>query len=306
MTEQGKHHVFIVSSGRTGTKFFGQVLGRLIADAVSVHEPDTLGLNLRDLLGKVRRFGAYHMVLGRILGRTGIRNLTRARLAGRLTDTQVRRGLEKQRGPFYRSLSAPLIIESHNKFYGLLDALPLQFPQHRIVCIVRDPRTFANSLLNTGYYFGSGDWVAKLGFPRLSPGMIGDPALQARWPGLSPFEKTCWYWRTVYRTIGASLSHLEHARLFRFEDLFLSEERGERLRELLDFITVFPDRTFPYRFDPGVLDRKVHASSPKGRLDWRQWTPEQAKAMDAICGPEMRAHGYGLESEWLALLAAAH
>ncbi|MEM9047953.1 MAG: hypothetical protein AAGC92_04475 [Pseudomonadota bacterium] len=76
--------VLNASGGRTGTQFFGDMLGRIVADCYSEHEPDMIAGFSRLSLARVRRFGRWHMVLGRALGRTGVRSLGQALLEGRI------------------------------------------------------------------------------------------------------------------------------------------------------------------------------------------------------------------------------
>ena len=75
------YKVIIVSGGRTGTKYFGDLLGTLISDALSVHEPDVWKGFHRGSLERIKTFGIYHMIFGRLSGKTGIRNLSQKYLA---------------------------------------------------------------------------------------------------------------------------------------------------------------------------------------------------------------------------------
>lgn len=300
MTQTGlpnKRFVLVVSGGRTGTQFFGRMLSDLIEDAYSVHEPDILRPSLPDAWQKIRVFGFRHMIIDRLRGRSGIRNLTQRFLSGRLTLDALADEIRRQRGPYYASIPQHLVIESYYQWFGILPAVPLVMPQHKIVGIVRDPRSWVTSWMNIRAHYGSRDTVTRLGFRRLDPEMVGDEPFIARWPSMTPFEKNCWHWKVIYEHITAHAATDERARLFRYEDLFLGPEASAELQSMLAFMTRFEDVQLKYRCDPDVLERRLNASVQ--RFDpWTRWSPERARSLEDICGPLMRRFGYGTEPEW--------
>jgi hypothetical protein len=300
--DSAKHIVIIASAGRTGTRFFGDLLSSMIPGSYSVHEPDVLeGFNRRTWR-RIRTFGAYHMLLGRALGRTGIRNLSQQFIAGRIDREQLVARLRRQRLAYYRDLSGDPIIESYYQWYGVLPAVPELFAHYRVVTLVRDPRTWVASWLNFGTYYGRRDLVSQLGFRRLDPKIAGDLHYAGLWSNMSPFERLCWTWRAVN---GRLLDFVEvdpHARVFRYEDLFLSEVRESCLMDLMQFITSFADWRFTFAFDGSVLQQRRHASSRQAFPDWPQWTADQVHQLSEICGPLMARLDYGGEPSWQAKL----
>ncbi|MFC2966796.1 hypothetical protein [Acidimangrovimonas pyrenivorans] len=133
--------VFIVSGGRTGTQYFGDLMGEMIEGAHSVHEPDLASpWEPARMARAIRQFGLWHMVIGRVLGRTGIRNIATRRLRGRIDTQAAIAAIRRQRDGYYASLSAPLIVESYYQWAGLLPELRALHPTARIIGIVRDPR----------------------------------------------------------------------------------------------------------------------------------------------------------------------
>ena len=295
-----KHMVIIASGGRTGTRFFGDLLSAMIPGSYSVHEPDVLEGLTRRTWDRIRAFGVYHMLIGRLLGRTGIRNLSQQFIAGRIDREELVASLRRQRSAYYESLAGDPIIESYYQWYGVLPAVPELFAHYRVVALVRDPRTWVASWMNFGAHFGAKDLVSRFGFRRLDPAMVGDRETAARWAGMTPFERLCWTWREVNGRLADFAESDPATRLYRYEDLFLAEDRRDRLADLLDFITGFSDRRFPTMLDDGLLGERRHASTRQAFPDWPAWTAEQACRLEEICGPLMRALGYGDEGEWLA------
>lgn len=298
MMERPRHIVIIASAGRTGTQFFGDLLSSMIPGAFSVHEPDVLeGLN-RKTWQRIRTFGVYHMLLGRVLGRTGIRNLSQKFMSGRIDREQLIDRLRRQRLAYYQGLAGEPIIESYYQWYGVLPAVPKLFKHYRVIALVRDPRTWVASWMNFGAHFGARDLVSRLGFRRLDPNMIGDPRFAELWTDMSPFDRLCWTWQVVNERLLAFARIDPHTRTYRYEDLFLSKDSGCHLADLVQFITSFPDRHFPSTFDAGVMRQRRHASSRHVFPDWPDWTMDQAQRLEQICGQLMRELGYGEESDW--------
>lgn len=294
--------VFIVSAGRTGTKFFGDKLSSIIFDAFSVHEPDVVFGFTKATYDRIGVFGWYHMVFGRLLTLTGIRNLSRKHLSGELAKNKVITALHRHRDGYYGSIASDLIIESNPQWYGLLQVLPELYENQKIVAVIRDPRTWVTSVMNFGTQFGWRDWVMKLGFRRLDPALLGDREYMDKWADMSAFEKNCWHWATVNSLIKEHVGTNPNARLFRYEDLFLAEDRDRHLRDMLDFMTTFPDRRFRYELDSKVLGSRRNASTKKKLSDWRAWDSCQAGRLQEMCGPLMKEFGYGTEPEWQDLL----
>ncbi|NIR30756.1 MAG: hypothetical protein GWN84_15865 [Gammaproteobacteria bacterium] len=301
--------MFIVSGGRTGTKYFGDTLGSIIRDARSFHEPDVINPEVWKEPGKefprlIRDFGVYNVVLGRILGRTGMRNLSQRHLSGRLDLNELVKELQKQRRRVYRRMAEPLIIESNLGFYGVLPGLKALFPACKIAVFIRDPRTWVPSIINWGTMYGDRDWVTKLGFGRLTPNLIGDRYYAARWRQMPRFEKVCWAWKAINSIILRDIAGHTDARVFRYEDLFESPSRESHFFALMDYLTSFSDRRFAYAKAPSVLNERIHRSPRQIIPAWNNWSPPQAAALDQICGPMMGRFHYGLEPQWQALLQA--
>lgn len=69
-----KYFSFIIFAGRTDTRFLGKKLSEMVDSCFSVHEPDifTPGKEY-NTIKKIKTFGFYHLILGKMIGKTGIR-----------------------------------------------------------------------------------------------------------------------------------------------------------------------------------------------------------------------------------------
>lgn len=296
--------VFIVSGGRTGTTFLGSLLSYMITNSFSVHEPDLFEGFTKNTLNRIKIFGFYHMVLGRILGRTGIRNLSQQYQKGKLSHEFLSESLQRQRNWYYSTIDAGLIIESYYQWYGILPVVPRVFPYYKVLGIIRDPRDWVSSWLNYEAHFGKRDIVTRLGFSRLNPKMVGDDHYIQQWNTMSSFQKLCWTWSQVYDRILSFTRDDPCSVLIRYEDLFLIDEREHHFLEMLNFITDFGDKQFHYDFRSELLRRKVNATDRKLFPDWKKWNHEEARQLDEICGPQMADYDYGKEPEWLDKLSS--
>jgi len=295
---------YIVSGGRTGTKYFGEMLCDFIPEAYSVHEPDVATLDdLQLLRQRVKTFGLWHMVVGRLLGKTGIRALSTRRLSGDIGDQKrFIQSIRRHRESYYAGLNAPLIIESYNQWYGLLPQVRELYPDARIVGIIRDPRDWVVSWLNHGARHGRTDRVTMFGQKRLTPAMVGEADLVPDWETLTPFEKLCWDWRVINTTIVDFCDQDEASRVFRFEDLFLGED-DTSMRDLINFVAQHPSRTYEQTYDAELRRQKVNTRASRAER-WPQWTPEQVRHLEKMCQPLMSRFGYGEEDRWQDKLAA--
>lgn len=287
-----KHVVLVTSGGRTGTSFFAEVLDQLIEDSFSVHEPDVWhGVIRRDSWRAIRWFGVYHVVLGKLLRRTGMRCVAERYLSGDWTEEETVEAVGRQRADFYRRRSASLIIESNTQWYPLLPLLPRILPRYRVLAIVRDPRTWVRSYLNFGGHHDERDRVARFGLPRMSPEMVGGD-WAGRWKDMSVFQRLCWDWKFITDRLVSAADADERIRLVRFEDLFKSEGRAANLASALDFITDFEDRRYEYSVPDGVFGRKVNVSNRERVGPWSTWPDQERRFLLDMCAPLMDRLGY--------------
>jgi len=302
-----KDLVFIVSGGRTGTKFFGKALNTIIENCYAVHEPDLMPdpykSDFCEVVHRVRTFGLYHMVIGRLRGETGVRNLARKRLSHELGGDMktTRQAIHKHRDYFHAGIQQSLVIESYFQWYGLLPEVREVYPNAKVAAIVRDPREWVQSWLNYKGHHDTRDMVLTFGQPRLTPAMIGDQKWADRWSNMSVFHKLCWDWKTIYFLVDAFAQYDELTAAFRFEDLF-DPNRPDMRRAFLDFGTTHGKRRFAYRDSNALFGQRINASSGR-TVGWTNWSTADARFLEEMCGDLMARYGYGTEPAWRAKVA---
>ena len=279
-----KCFVFIVSAGRTGTRFFGDQLGHMIGGAFSVHEPDVLMDFKLKSLSQLRLFGWYNLIFGKLTGKTGIRNLSQNYLAGKLSLPELKAAVIDHREKFYRNISQDLIIESYSGWYGAIPAIQSLYKNYKIVIIVRDPRDWVVSNMNWGTMYGKRDWVSRLKLGRLNPAMINDEHYRDQWQHFTRFQKLCWAWNAIYGILLRETADDPNATIVKFEDLFRSEQKYEHLENLLGFISRYPGRKFDYRIAKGVLEKIANPNVSCEFPGWQDWDERMKEDLLRLCG----------------------
>lgn len=294
-----KDLVFIASGGRTGTTFFGEQVKTVIDDCWSEHEPDILAADWRKSLRRIGRFGLWHMVVGRLAGLSGLRPLGHFYLSGRITKEECVRALRRQRRGYHAAINEPLIVESSGRWWMFADCIADIWPDAKMIAVIRDPRDWIDSWRRHQPRRFAPHFLRWFPLGPLTPADVGDEAWRDRWDALGQFGKTAWDWRTLYTRLDNAASENDRVRIFRFEDLFAAETGA--MHALIDFIADHGARKYAVRNLSGFADNARNASHGP-RRDWRDWTAEDARLLDEMCGPLMRKYGYGLEPEWLAML----
>ena len=280
---EDKHFVFLISAGRTGTKFFGDLLGDMIDGAFSVHEPDVLMDFKIKSMQQLQNFGLYNLIIGKLLRKTGIRNLSQNFLSGRIELAELKSAIVGHREKFYRSIDKELIIESYSGWYGAIPAIRSLYRNYKIVVIVGDPRDWVVSNMNWGTMYGKRDWISRLGLGRLAPAMTGDAQFEDQWQSFSQFQKLCWAWKTIYEIILRTVENDPNALIFKFEDIFRSEKKYENLAKLLSFISEFPEKKFSYRVPEAVLEKKVNINISYEFSGDENWDAKMSNDLKNIC-----------------------
>lgn len=294
--------VFVVSTGRTGTQFFGTLMEKMVDGCVSVHEPDYLwGERLHEWPSKIKSFGLYNLTAGLFDPTRSVYMLSAERMRGKIDDRTAVDHLRRIRRRLLSGVSSDLFVEANPQLLGLVDLLPEAFPQSRIIFIVRDPRTWIRSLMNSRTFplYSKLDFRNWFGLRIRAGEFPGDPHGD-RWPRMSVFEKRCWFWNRANRF---ALDRMpDHgARTYRFEEIFAGGERESVLEDILSFATDFQGFTGARHLRPELLDRKVHSTAEKGSFPpWPEWDRDLVQTMERHCRTLMKQFHYGEEPEWRA------
>lgn len=293
-----KQRVFISSTGRTATQFFAMYLQEMIDDSVSLHEPGTPWFSKpKKLLQQVRDYGVFHLSIGQGRNTHSMYKLSRDYIAGDISKEKACENILRINGRVDALYKEDVIVYSSGHIYGLLGLLDEVYEDTRFVFIIRDPREWIGSALNKVEYSLYGPIEIFFRKISLQPSCIqGDPYAE-RWNELSKFEKYCWFYNKLNENAIQEMKDKSNFRIFRYEDIFLSEEKVENFGQLLDFATDFQAGHVHYTYRSELIDQKID-SKKKKEAAWKSWSPEQVEIMMKHCGAIMKNYGYGEEEEW--------
>ncbi|WP_147306640.1 MULTISPECIES: hypothetical protein [unclassified Wenzhouxiangella] len=291
-----KDLVFIVSGGRTGTRFLGDKISSAIEGSFSEHEPDLIDpLDFRSLR-RLKDLGIWHGIFGKLTGYTGIRAIGTLRLKGKLSRSASTSRIAKIRKRYHAKINQALIIESNYQWHLACDEICDIWPSAKIALIIRDPRTWISSWLNKGTRWTLTDFPRWIPPGRPTPRSIGDEEWRYAWKQFDTFGRLAWEWRFVYSRLDRYAQQLNNARMFRFEDLF-GRESQTHIAGLLRFCAEHSQNTYyvniPERFT--LEKRNESYGSESG---WHTWSESRRHLVNALCGPLMQKYGYGNEPEW--------
>jgi len=193
--------IFILSTGRTGTRFFEEYINNTSGGAVCRHEPHPS-----------RRFKFLSNLY--LNHKIGARRVTRIYLFSRKR--------------LFKRVGERTYVESSNFMFGCIPALNMHFDRIRIVHIVRNPVTYAQSHLNHGFWKGHKRFFARhvpYWLEKLEVEDRSDPVLllAARWNMVNK----------QIRTYAGTNPYL----LIRFEELFSTDlgTSSAKLNEIREF-----------------------------------------------------------------------
>jgi hypothetical protein len=202
---------FIVSSGRTGTAFFGRFLNHFESvHAVHQPEPDMFDLGLEKVRGKApERVIREKMLLNR---------------------QEQLRLINERRKSYY--------LESNPYLSLLIPELIAEFPHAKFVFITRD---YPSYLLSA--YSKSPDRSQKMFMyapddhrKRLAPGDLEQVEYSREWDSWERHEKISWYWLNINRIIKNDLGKALSVFHLRYEDILVNESGHVILSRMLAFL----------------------------------------------------------------------
>jgi len=204
--------VFILSTGRTGTKYIGDLLNQL-PGVVSVQEPRP----------------------SRVL-----QAWTSAFLESKVSRDVMANVLYNKRVKLLGHPRGNLYVESNHFIDGFIDVLPEVFDNPIVIHIVRDPRTFVPSMINRGNDHG---W--KLLINKYVPFFAYAPEGVKR-SAMTPIERESYHWVGMNRVLADyGAKHPENYHLFKFEGIFESKN----FRELLSTIGITNEQYSQLKLD---------------------------------------------------------
>ncbi len=302
MAENTKR-IFICSTGRTGTQFFAKYLNKFIKNSVALHEPGTPWVSKPlALLNSIKNYGVFHLTIGQGLNTHSMYKLSRDYIAKKITKQNAIINISNINSRVDKSYNADICVYSSGHIYGIMDLLNETYKDSRFVFVVRDPRTWIGSALNKFEYTLYGP--VELFYRNLSlrPSCIENDEYTQLWKSMTKFEKYCWFYNALNTIVLNKMQNKPNFKVFKYEDIFLSENKKQHFNELLDFATNFDSGRVEYQNLHNLLDKKVDSKQKSQTCVWEHWEKEKAKIMHKHCGALMKTFGYGNEPLWLNMI----
>lgn len=281
-----KSPVFIVSTGRTGTKFLANLLGKY-EETLAVHEP---------------------------FARNGMKEGWK--LVHNLYDEKyfiniLKKNREKN---FFENNN--LYVESNPEISFYVNYILKAFPESKIIHIIRDGRDVVRSWFNrsiytcpnflvqisrklpcyfqaieillnflryhTSYRIGDNDLfrLRAIDFPQ-------DP-FSYKWFNMDRFEKLSWLWMKKAKTIKKFIENYEYGYTIKFEKIFNTDNIHSGFTEIFNIINL--------EYNPNIteemISKKVNASKEYSLTHWTNWNDEKKEQFNKIAGKHLKNLGY--------------
>lgn len=276
-------------------------MSKMIEDTTSLHEPGTPWLSKPfNWPQQLKKYGLYHMTIGQFKPTHSMFKLSTDRIRGKVSDGKAKLYIKKMRSELIKDLNDSIYVESSGHMYGVLDLLDEVFSYSNFVFIIRDPRNWLRSAMNTMEYILYGPLDPSFLNLSLKASYLLDDSYYNKWGQLSRFEKYCWYYNKLNGFVLEKMQDKSNFKVYRHEDLFGEQTRDQTFTDMLRFASNFRDgfsRRVNYK--PKLMDNKVHSNAKKKNFPhWREWNEHMTQILEKHCHTWMKLYGYGQEPEW--------
>lgn len=250
--------VFVLSTGRCGTKLLSQLINES-KDAQVTHEPYPCFLGETKSVYQADGEAAY--------GKRVVQQYAVARW----------------RFLYDAASNHQVYMECSNRLTYLAYSLREYFPDARFIHMYRNPYDVIRSGIRRGYYTGDHPWDKYRITPREKE-MSAD-----QWAYLSSFEKTCWYWAAVNDWILKFLEVTNRSAVYNLkaEDLF-NDPLGE-VQKLCGWLEIQKPGSEYIRTTGRVrINAQVEGVCPH----WSEWSEKERQTVSKLTGPVARRLGY--------------
>jgi len=250
--------IFILSTGRTGTKFLAEYFNANFPSIAACHEPKP----------------SYHL-----------RIAANAYVAGAAGTGMLKGLLKSSRGG--KLSGSGTYLESNPWLWGFFDVLTTLEPQPHIFHVIRDPRTYVRSTIRHGNLQGvkqAANTMVPFWYVPVEQVLGGQPATE-----IGRFAAK---WRLVNEYLWErGVKYPRYHKLY-FEDLF--DGRETALKQMCADLGL----EYPGTKAHVTTEDRINRGKLKDIGHWSTWTPEQCAELDRICSPLMQDFGYGVEGDW--------
>jgi hypothetical protein len=312
--------IFIISGGRTATRFLSELLAVSVKNCHSVQEPDIwrfnyfidFNRNKNIFLQKIIDFGLYNMTLGKLLSLGSIRSLSIARQRGKIDKLEAAKRLYKLRHNYISRVKQDIYAEANLQLTGLIDIIPLVFPNSKTIFMIRDGRNWVRSYINIQFrrwanvIYSKSDPLYYLPYARLNAKMFPDDPFFYKWDKFSVFQRICWLWRSHIEYALKTIKFNPNANIIKYENFFEDSTKRESLNSFFEHLTKFPDNyQAEYQYNGELSGKLFHESTANRLSKWGNWPLSLVNDFQEICGDLLFQQGYGSEPEWKEMVTKA-
>jgi hypothetical protein len=245
--------VIVVSTGRTGTKFFEKFFNASTVNCQAYHEPynSTIKLSIDYLKKNISEQKAIQLFLNH---RKQL--LTKVKKSGK-----------------------NVLVESESNLVYLLPLIKKYIPNYKIIHVIRDPKDYVRSFASRtvdikGQIHRKYDYDK---FWKLLPGEIADP-VQAAWKDMSVVGKGAWQWTHINSYIRKEIIDDPNSITVKFEDVFNQDNPQKGLKVILEFLdaTIKLNNENPFE----ILTQKKNRTHQFLIEDFSKWNQSQKEAFN--------------------------
>ena len=263
--------IFFLSTGRTGTKFFTQLLSKSNQTMV-FHSPYNLFCNAQSELieqGKV----AFEMY-----SKYGFNDLRTNKLLSQLL-------MASREELLYKTfIHKKTYIETNNRITFLAPAIKYIFPNAKFVHLYRHPGEFIRSGIRRNYYDDSSNSIHELG--RLIP--LENSIYHKEWLNFDNIQKIAWMWNETNKFIDDFLEILHDEDYFAFN---FNELNTKKIQELCIFLNIKDIDESKIRKS---INRPTNIQRSGSFPKYRFWDDIDKKKVKDICAKQTLKYGYEL------------
>lgn len=282
---------FIVSSGRTGTKFIAYLLKALFKDIDTRHEPKPNFFRLR-----------YQFGVGNISLEEAVKKFI----------------LIKYK--FYNNIRKSIYIESNPYLCWLVPVIKKVFSDYRIIHIIRDGREWIRSAISRGieesFLFRTSlplvpllriipadkNWFQKLkifnfkvlhhDIWRIRALDYKDDPYSRSWRLITNFERFAWKWNKINKVISEGIKDDNKAITIHFEDIFDKSSDYNGFKKILEFFELDFDWESIKLNLKEPFSNKINKTRSYAIPHWKYWENERIIQFNRIAGDLMKFYGY--------------
>ena len=250
------NRAYIISTGRTGTKFMADFLNRF-PEVYAIHEPKPYFLSL-----------GIEFCQGRPSFNKAVKVIESKRRA-LIKDARRRR--------------ARMLVESNNRLFSLIPVLRELQRGCKIIHIARDGRDYVRSGMSRGWYSKTDK------SPRLKACDFLEDSHRNHWNAMTRFEKISWQWQKKDGYIFQQVRYDPNAITIKFEDIF-KDKHFTGLMCIAGHLGL--DRHRAKILARSMVSQGRFKTKKYTIPKWQQWNQELVDQFKAISGGHFKNYGY--------------